>query len=88
MSLLDKISDDIKAEYVNSNKKHRSYFASTHEAWAVTKEEIEELQLAIDRFWDSVKKDDLEECKKEARQVGAMAIKFLITFDKIDKLEF
>lgn len=51
-------------------------FNSSHEGYAVLKEEIDEL-------WDEIKnnKDPMSSVnqKKEAMQVGAMAIKFLMS---------
>lgn len=82
------ICKQIYDELNKSNKKHRNYFASTHEAYAVIKEEFEELYDALNNFWEFVKKDDLVNCKKEALQMGAMIIKFLETFDEVDQLEF
>lgn len=52
----------------------RGPFNSAHEGFAVLKEEVDEL-------WDHVKvnqkKRDLEEMRKEAIQVAAMAIRFI-----------
>ncbi len=45
-------------------------FASAHEGYAVLKEEFDEL-------WDAVKTNDESEMILEARQIGAMAIRFL-----------
>jgi len=60
----------IDEELTRSNKKHRDHFASTHEAYAVIKEEVEE-------FWEDVKSDNMAGCISEAVQIAAMAIKFL-----------
>jgi len=48
-------------------------FASEHEGYAVILEELDEL-------WDTIKnkKCGAEELKKEAIQVGAMALRFLV----------
>jgi hypothetical protein len=50
-------------------------FHSSHEGYAVIKEELDEL-------WDEVKKKardrDYTELEKEAVQVGAMALRFII----------
>lgn len=59
-------------EYLKSCNKHIAAFRSTHEGYAVIKEELEEL-------WDEVKKDDYDNCYKETVQVGAMALKFLLS---------
>jgi hypothetical protein len=47
-------------------------FNSTHEGYAVIKEELDEL-------WDEIKKNgSSERLHKEATQVAAMAVRFLI----------
>jgi hypothetical protein len=49
-------------------------FSSGHEGWAVIKEELDEL-------WEEVRRypaTDLEAMRKEAIQVAAMAIRFMI----------
>lgn len=50
-------------------------FASLHEGYAVLLEEVDEL-------WDEIKKKNPDPVKvhKEAKQVGAMAAKFLMAF--------
>jgi hypothetical protein len=63
------LSQELIDEYYFSLKKHKE-FNSTHEGYAVIKEELEEL-------WDEVKKDDYVNCRKEVVQLGAMALKFL-----------
>lgn len=68
-NLIKNLFIDIKAEYDNSIAKH-GIFNSTHEGWAVIKEELEEL-------WEDVKKDDFNHAEKEALQIAAMALKFL-----------
>ena len=51
-------------------------FHNTHEGYAVLKEEVDEL-------WDSVKANDTENALKEAVQVGAMALRFIVDCTKI-----
>ena len=60
----------IRAEYKRATYKF-SAFASTHEGWAVLREEVDEL-------WDVVKNNgDCDALRREAIQVGAMALRFL-----------
>lgn len=49
-------------------------FTSPHEGWAVLKEEMDEL-------WDEIKnkQPDKDRMREEAIQVGAMAIKFILS---------
>lgn len=44
---------------------------SGHEGFAVIREELDEL-------WDDVKRDDLTAAKREAVQVAAMALRFIV----------
>lgn len=46
-------------------------FASAHEAFAIMKEECDEL-------WEQVRKDDIEHARREAIQCAAMCLRFLI----------
>lgn len=46
-------------------------FNSSHEGFAVLKEEVDEL-------WDAIKKNDITHAREEAVQVAAMAIRFLL----------
>ena len=57
-------------EYDRATKKFGE-FNSTHEGYAIIQEELDEL-------WDAVKKNDIEDSRKEAIQVAAMAIRYLI----------
>lgn len=61
----------IGAEYVNARTVHGPMH-SMHEGIAIIKEEFDEL-------WDEVKEKnpDLDAVRKEARQLGAMALAFL-----------
>jgi hypothetical protein len=47
-------------------------FNSAHEAYAVLLEEVRELEAEVFR-----KTQDMEAMRREARQVGAMAVRFL-----------
>jgi hypothetical protein len=46
-------------------------FNSAHEGYAVILEELDEL-------WDAVKENDIDHARKEAVQVAAMAVRFLV----------
>ena len=63
---------DIGSEYLRAVKKHQP-MVNAHEGWAVLLEEVDEL-------WDEVKKQkrDPEKLRKEAVQVGAMALRFIL----------
>lgn len=63
---------DIVAEYLKAVNKFPP-FNSYYEGYAVLKEEVDEL-------WEAVKKKDPdpEKLRKEAVQVGAMALRFLV----------
>lgn len=67
-----KAVDEILAEYTGVVARHDS-FASAHEGWATIYEEVDEL-------WDEVRKrvKSSEAMRKEARQVAATAIRFMI----------
>ncbi len=45
-------------------------FASAHEGYAVLLEELDEM-------WNAIKMNDIEHARKEAIQVGAMAMRFI-----------
>lgn len=64
--------NNIYLEFLSSCKKHVALFRSTHEGYAVIQEEVEEL-------WDEVKNDNYNECYNEAVQIGAMALKFILS---------
>ncbi len=63
--------DVISEEYDYATAKFGK-FNSTHEGYAVIKEELDEL-------WDEIKgKGDYIALQEEARQVAAMALRFLV----------
>lgn len=61
----------IENELDSARRKHRNMY-STHEGYAVIKEELDEL-------WDEVKKKrpDMDKLREEAIQVAAMAARFV-----------
>ena len=61
---------DIHEEFDRATKRHGS-FRSPHEGYAVLKEEVDEM-------WDAIKANDLDSARKEAIQVAAMALRFLV----------
>jgi hypothetical protein len=71
--MLDKIFKDIEIECNNAMNQYPN-FASTHEGYAVIKEEVDEL-------WDLVKsnkgvKGNIK-FRKECIQIAAMAVRFI-----------
>ena len=62
----------IYQETYNASRRYPS-FHSLHEGYAVLKEEVDEL-------WEEIKKKDRdpEQLRKEAIQVGAMALRLLV----------
>ena len=61
----------VKAEYESATKKFGT-FNSTHEGYAIIKEELDEL-------WDDIKNNENKnKIREEAKQVAAMAIRFMI----------
>jgi hypothetical protein len=50
-------------------------FRSAHEGFAILLEEVDELKAHV---WTNQKKRDLVAMRKEARQVAAMAIRFMM----------
>lgn len=50
---------------------------SMHEGWAILHAQRDELNEATDRMWAGVKSNDYDHAIDEARQVAAMAIRFI-----------
>ena len=68
---LSTVMQAVDAEYRRAVSLHGA-FNSTHEGYAIIKEEVDEL-------WDGVKKnDDKKLLREEAIQIAAMAIRFCI----------
>lgn len=61
----------IISEYNRASEAHAP-FSSTHEGYAVIKEELDEL-------WDAIKRNEkVTITRAEAKQVAAMALRFMI----------
>ena len=75
---LGEVFTDIQDEFFESCNKHDKVFNTTHEGYAVLKEELEEL-------WDDIKKDNWNNIYDEAAQVGAMAMKLMYSLPEIVK---
>lgn len=68
---IDDILADIKEEFNRAVRKHGlPEKFSPHECYGVLLEEVDEL-------WDSIKANNSEHARKEAVQVGAMALRYL-----------
>lgn len=65
-----KVQAEIYAEVKRAVEKFPA-FNSAHEGFSVLNEEVDEL-------WDEVRRDDYEKQVKEAIQVGAMAVRFIM----------
>lgn len=50
-------------------------FNSSHEGYAILKEEVDEM-------WDAIKANDIEHSRLEAIQVAAMAIRYLVDIEE------
>lgn len=72
MKIIDAI-EEVEDEFYTASEAHGE-FASAHEGFAVLKEEVDEL-------WDEIKlgsRRDSYNMKREAVQVAAMALRFLV----------
>lgn len=79
--LIDKITILEQVEYAEAVKKW-GYNHSAHEGYAVLREEVEELAEDVDEIeghaggmWHSVKCDDFEDARYNARQIKGLAIR-------------
>lgn len=64
------VFDSIGRELHHATKKHGP-FNSGHEGWAVIQEEVDEL-------WEAVKRNSTNSANREAVQVAAMAVRFIL----------
>lgn len=69
----------VRVELNRAMAKH-GLISSTHEGWAVIREEIDEL-------WDAVKADDTTSAFEESVQVAASAVRFLVDLAAPARLE-
>jgi hypothetical protein len=67
---IDDILLQVRAEVMRAQAKHAPMH-SGHEGYAVILEELEEL-------FEDVRRDDLPNALKEAKQVAAMAVRFIL----------
>jgi len=65
-----KIFNSIKRELETATKRHGP-FNSGHEGWAVIQEEVDEL-------WEAVKRNSKNAANREAVQIAAMAVRFIL----------
>lgn len=72
MADVDFVLGKVRDEIVRAMAKHRPY-ASAHEAWAVIREEVDEL-------WDEVKADRgyTVDAFIEAEQIAATAVRYIV----------
>lgn len=72
--VMNEVVNDVVREYVAASQTFPP-FNSAHEGYAVLKEEVDEL-------WDEIKKNPRRRSKRdmylEAKQVAAMAIRFML----------
>jgi len=72
---IEQAQADIKAELLRAKTLFPTSFVNQHEAYAVILEELDEL-------WDEIKKNqknyDIEAQRKEAVQLSAMVLRFIV----------
>ena len=73
LNKLENVLNMVATEYVESTLKFPK-FASPHEGLAIIQEEFEEFKESV--FWPH--KDHTGEAQEEARQLAAMAIRYLM----------
>lgn len=71
---VDEVVDRVKNELLNAQKNFPA-MRSPHEGFAIMMEEFDELK---EHVWMHQKKRDLQAMKKEAIQVAAMAMRFIL----------
>lgn len=74
---IDYVLDLVRQELLHARERHGLHFASPHEAMSVMREELDV------ELWEHVCKDTgrTAEAGKEACQVAAMAVKYMLNFD-------
>jgi NTP pyrophosphatase (non-canonical NTP hydrolase) len=70
----------IEQEYIKCSEKF-PLFNTPHEGYAVLLEEVDELWDAVKIVKYPVSVHDIERMKKEVIQIGAMAVKFIESFE-------
>ena len=78
MTDMERVTEEVFVEVSRGMKVHGDYYNSAHEAYAVLKEEVDEL-------WDEVKKKshnrDMSMMRREAVQIAAVAIRIAFQSD-------
>lgn len=69
--IVTQAADAVLAELANAKAKHPRPFASPHEGFGVLYEEMDELL-------DEIRANDLPRALIEAKQVAAMAMRFMV----------
>jgi len=66
--------EQIACEYIHAVETEGT-IKSAHEGYAVILEELDELKAVV---WQKPKDRDIEQMRKEAKQVAAMALRFMV----------